>query len=315
MSSSPSPTSSSARSETTPDPALGGYDPQSGLRTDAHSRPSKIPVPSLLRSLLSQHLDPGYAAAAEGEHVRSRPGITRFWQGMAVVLIATVFAVAVAQAQIIAPGVTSARQVLAASVLSSEDTITQLRTQSDTLLAQLNTVRRDQLNTNDTGRQLLAELDRLSLTTATTAVSGPGLSIVLSDPHRSDLTDAAQQRVQHTSRSAQVILDRDLQWVVNALWASGAEAISINEIRIGPRVTIRQAGGAILVDNHPVSSPYTIAAIGPPTTMMDAFQSSSALYRMRLLQVSYGVHVSVSHTPHQFIPGGQPRSSLFATHN
>ena len=46
-----------------PDRRLGGYDPNAGYRAHA-PRPQHIPVPSLLRALLSEHLDPGYAAQA-----------------------------------------------------------------------------------------------------------------------------------------------------------------------------------------------------------------------------------------------------------
>ena len=46
------------------DQALGGYDPNAGLSAHDAGRPQLIPVPSLLRALLSEHLDPGYAAAA-----------------------------------------------------------------------------------------------------------------------------------------------------------------------------------------------------------------------------------------------------------
>ena len=44
---------------------LGGYDPEAGRNAHEANRPTLIPVPSLLRSLLSEHLDPGYAAAAK----------------------------------------------------------------------------------------------------------------------------------------------------------------------------------------------------------------------------------------------------------
>ena len=74
--------------------------------------------------------------------------------------------------------------------------------------------------------------------------------------------------------SRQVILDRDLQLVVNSLWVSGAEAVSVGGVRIGPNVTIRQAGGGILVDNQPISSPYVILAVGPPHSMQDVFDRS-----------------------------------------
>ena len=65
-------------------------------------------------------------------------------------------------------------------------------------------------------------------------------------------------------------------------------------VRIGPNVTIRQAGGAILVDNNPTSSPYAVLAIGPPHAMQDVFDNSPGLRRLRLLETSYGVGVNVS---------------------
>ena len=106
-----------------------------------------------------------------------------------------------------------------------------------------------------------------------------------------DLTDVSKQRVEG---SQQVILDRDLQLVVNSLWVSGAEAISVGGVRIGPNVTIRQAGGGILVDNQPITSPYVILAVGPPHAMQDTFDRSTGLQRLRLLETSYGVGVNVS---------------------
>ena len=94
---------------------------------------------------------------------------------------------------------------------------------------------------------------------------GPGLTVTITDPGVSkDLSDVSKQRV---PGSQQVILDRDLQLVVNSLWVSGAEAVSVGGVRIGPNVTIRQAGGGILVDNQPINSPYEILALGPPHGM------------------------------------------------
>ena len=61
--------------------------------------------------------------------------------------------------------------------------------------------------------------------------------------------------------------DDDLQLVVNALWAAGAEAISINGQRLGPTTAIRFAGEAVLVDFRPVTNPYEISAIGDPDTL------------------------------------------------
>src|SRR5690349_13836547 len=106
------------------DPALGGYDPEAGLNAHEAGKPTLIPVPSLLRSLLSEHLDPGYAAAAakrtEGGGPRPR-WASRGWQVAGALLIAVVFAAAVAQARSVAPGVKETQHVLASSVRSSEN--------------------------------------------------------------------------------------------------------------------------------------------------------------------------------------------------
>ena len=65
-------------------------------------------------------------------------------------------------------------------------------------------------------------------------------------------------------------------------------------VRIGPNVTIRQAGGGILVDNRPITSPYAIVALGPRMPCRMCSTAVPALQRLRLLEASYGVGVTVS---------------------
>jgi len=270
-------------------------------------------MPSLLGSLLSNHLDPGYAAAA-AERRRAgdpgRPAARRGWQAVAALLIAAVFAAAVAQARSTAPGVTAAQQALAASVTADQARVDQLTATRNALAAQSDEVARRELTADATGRALLAGLDAAALSAATTAVSGPGLMITVTDPGVGpDLSDVSKQRV---AGREQVILDRDLQLVVNALWAAGAEAIAVGGVRIGPDVTIRQAGGAILVDNQPIAGPYVVLAIGAPGTMRDSFETSSALQRLRLLETAYRASVTVSTEDELSVPAGGTREVRFA---
>ena len=225
-------------------------------------------------------------------------------------LIAVVFAVAVAQARTTAPGVRETQQVLAGSVRSAEVATDRLASRRDALAAQVDAERRKRLEGDARGQQLLGQLDEANFAAAATPVIGPGLTITVTDPGASeDLSDVSKQRVPGIQ---QVILDRDLQLVVNSLWVSGAEAISVGGVRIGPNVTIRQAGGGILVDNQPISSPYVILAIGPPHAMQDVFERSPGLQRLRLLETSYGVGVSVSATDALTLPAGSVRDVNFA---
>lgn len=277
------------------DRILGGYRPES---------------PSLLRTLLSEHLDPGYAAATAARAPGDRPCRQWIWQTAAALLVAAVFAAAAAQARTLAPGVTEAQRVLAGSVKSAERSTDDLARDRDTLSAEVDDLARTRLRDDSEGRRLLSGLDGLSLAAASTAVIGPGLAVTVTDPGVSrDLSDLSKQRV---PGSRQVILDRDLQLVVNSLWASGAEAVSVGGIRVGPNVTIRQAGGAILVDNHPIASPYVILAVGPPNTLRDVFDHSPGLARLRLLETSYGVGVTVAAGDGLTLPAGATRDVRFA---
>lgn len=298
------------------DQVLGGYDPYAGLSAHHAGQPQRIPVPSLLRALLSQHLDPGYAAAAAKRDAGGGPPHGRaraagwFWQALAALLVATVFAAAFAQARLVAPGVSAAQRVLAAGVRSEEATTSDLTARRNALAARRDEVQRRMLAQDSAGRRLLSQLDRLSLAAASTPVTGPGLSLTVTDPGVGpNLSDMSKQRV---AGSRQIILDRDLQLVVNSLWASGAEAIAVGGVRVGPNVTIRQAGGAILVDNNPISSPYAVLAIGPPHSMQELFDNSPGLRRLRLLETSYGVGVHVSAVDKLTIPAGAVRDVKFA---
>jgi uncharacterized protein YlxW (UPF0749 family) len=300
-----------------PHHSLGGYDPEAGLSAHQLGQAQKLPVPSLLRSLLSDHLDPGYAAvAAEKKAATVAVGTgTRtadwIWQAAAALLVAAVFAAAVAQARSLAPGVNAAQQVLAGSVRSAENTTDDLTRRRDQLAMQVDDIQRRQLADDAEGRRLLNNLDVVSLAGASTPVIGAGLTVTVTEPDvNRDLSDVSKQRV---PGSQQIILDRDLQLVVNSLWAGGAEAVSVGGVRMGPNVTIRQAGGAILVDNHPISSPYTILALGPPNSMREAFEASPGLQRLRLLETSYGVGVKVSTGDGLALPAGAVRDITFAT--
>ena len=64
-----------------------------------------------------------------------------------------------------------------------------------------------------------------------------------------------------------IIHDDDVLKVVNELWASGAEAISVNNHRVSIGTSFRCVGPTILVDGARIASPVVIRAIGDPDTL------------------------------------------------
>lgn len=292
------------------DRALGGFSPEAGQNHHVADAPTKIPVPSLLRSLLTDHLDPGYRAAAARGGPRRRGPAEWAWQLVGGLAIAAVFAVAVLEARSAESATQQSQHTLSGNVRSADARARAGATRRDTLAGQVEQQRRERLAGDAEGRRLLAALEPAEFAAAVTAVTGPGLTVTVSEPGPArNLTDASKQRL---SGSPQIILDRDLQLAVNALWVAGAEAISVGGIRIGPNVTIRQAGGGILVDNQPVHSPYVIVAIGPGHAMQESFGHSPAMQRLTLLSVSYGVGVTTTLGDRLSTPPASVRDVNFA---
>lgn len=103
-------------------------------------------------------------------------------------------------------------------------------------------------------------LSALSLAGGLTAVQGPGLEVVLDDAPASAATAGVDpnQLVVHQS---------DLQAVVNALWAGGAEAMTIAGQRVIATSAVRCVGNTLLLNGEVFSPPFRVAAIGPYRTM------------------------------------------------
>jgi uncharacterized protein YlxW (UPF0749 family) len=80
--------------------------------------------------------------------------------------------------------------------------------------------------------------------------------------------------------------------VVNELWHDGAEAVSVNDIRLTPNSAIRFAGDAVLVDFQPIDSPYVVRAIGNSDALAVAFADSDVASRYQTLRGAKGIGFS-----------------------
>ncbi|WP_072690068.1 DUF881 domain-containing protein [Rhodococcus marinonascens] len=265
------------------------------------------PVPSLLKSLMNDHLDPGYEAAAKDrEQGHSRPSRVgrQLWIGIGALLVGLVLSVAYRQAVERLPATEQVQTEILRKVHQVEDSAGALAGTRDGLTLRVDDSRDAALEGDTRGAALLDRLRGLEGDAAVEAVHGPGLTVTLADPPaRPNLSDSSQRSVGGKA----VVLDRDLQAVVNSLWASGAEAIAVGDVRIGPAVTIRQAGGAMLVDNQPVFSPYMVSAIGPPGPLQTGFVVSDAYLRMSGVAQLYGIGFSVKEADDLHLPGAPVR--------
>ncbi|MEU7315987.1 DUF881 domain-containing protein [Streptomyces sp. NPDC007083] len=249
---------------------------------------------SLLTNVMEHSLDDGYAEAVarRGEVGRSHmPRTLRAKLGLAVglVLAALVVTVGAAQAQISAPSIAKEKQELIERIEAGGRRADELQQDVDKLRASVERKQRQALEKHGGERGKTTVL-----LSGATPVEGPGLKLVVDDAADTESQGGDGPRKTDGFSDTGRIRDRDLQRVVNGLWAAGAEAISINDQRLTSRSAIRAAGDAILVDNKPLVPPYTLLAIGPGKQLSRTFQDSVDGQYLYVLHKDYGARTSIS---------------------
>ncbi len=246
---------------------------------------------SLLDAVLAETLDPAYAQAAAARadgRTPERPP----WRGRALVALTMaiaglLMAVTYNQAAAGAEGREQVREALIGDIDRESSISDDLQDQLQGLSDEVTSTRDELLAASAVGQNALDDLDRAEQGSAAVRVTGPGLLVTLAnaDPKADD--DPVGGTTEEDARGR--VRDGDLQLVVNALWAAGAEAVSINGQRLGPLTAIRFAGEAVLVDFKPVTNPYEISAIGDPDTMATRFVLNPDVQSLGLISKSFGL--------------------------
>ncbi|MGH3367587.1 MAG: DUF881 domain-containing protein [Nocardioidaceae bacterium] len=99
-------------------------------------------------------------------------------------------------------------------------------------------------------------------------VSGPGLAVTLDD------APADQPVPEGFDANALVVHQQDLQAVVNALWAGGAEGMTLQGQRLISTTGIKCVGNTVLLHGVPYSPPYRVVAVGDPLSLQRALDES-----------------------------------------
>ena len=86
-----------------------------------------------------------------------------------------------------------------------------------------------------------------------------------------------------------VVHQQDIQAVVNALWAGGAEAMTIQGQRVIATTGIKCVGNTVVLHGVPYAPPYAISAIGEPAGLRAALAASPALQIYRQYVDAYAL--------------------------
>ena len=130
-----------------------------------------------------------------------------------------------------------------------------LNTETDSLQDEIATLKLQLLTLQTSSRQDEAatkaaedQLEALSVLAGVVAAHGPGVVIRIDDPR--------------SSLGYDVMVD-----IVQELRDAGAEAIAVNEQRVGTASAFAESNGRITLDGTPLRSPYLVTAIGQPDTL------------------------------------------------
>ncbi|MFD9538007.1 DUF881 domain-containing protein [Streptomyces sp. NPDC060010] len=244
---------------------------------------------SLLTHVMDHSLDEGYAEASARRAADGTAGLPRTLKaklGLAagLVIAAMVVTLGAAEARISAPVLAKERQELIDRVERADEHATSVERDIERLRTEVADSQREALKQHggDQG-QLVA------LLAGATDVRGPGIKLTVDDAKGSSSGGGGGPRESAGFANTGRLRDRDMQKIVNGLWQSGAEAISINGQRLTALSAIRAAGDAILVDNKPLAPPYEVLAVGDKKKLGTAFQDSVGGQYLHVLQESYGI--------------------------
>jgi uncharacterized protein YlxW (UPF0749 family) len=116
--------------------------------------------------------------------------------------------------------------------------------------------------------RLQSRADRLRVPAGMLPVNGSGLHVTLED------APSDQPVPEGFDANAMVVHQQDLQAVVNALWAGGAEGITLQRQRLISTTGIKCVGNTVVLHGVPYSPPYDIVAVGDPVELQQALDAS-----------------------------------------
>jgi uncharacterized protein YlxW (UPF0749 family) len=171
--------------------------------------------------------------------------------------------------------ITSAQRVLITEAEQLQRQQEVLRTELEAADERVRSFQEEESGSQAALSRLTAEIDAARVAVGLQELVGPGVVI--------EIADSLRPVPVGESAANYIVLVDDLRDIVTALWASGAEAITIAggaggdgpAERIVATTSIDGAGPAILVNSARLSPPYRIEAIGPEG-LHDRFLTSPA---------------------------------------
>jgi uncharacterized protein YlxW (UPF0749 family) len=136
-----------------------------------------------------------------------------------------------------------------------------------------------------------AKADVLGFAAGLVAVSGRGVTVSLDDAPRREGVPPASDNPDDL-----VVHQQDVQAVVNALWAGGADAMTLMGQRVISTSAVRCVGNTVVLHGRVYSPPFVVSAIGDPDRLRVALDEEPGVELFRSYVDRYDLGWSVRTT-------------------
>lgn len=143
-------------------------------------------------------------------------------------------------------------------VRSAQASADEVSARRDELAAQLDALQEDAARSDAGVAAALGDIKKNAADAGLTEMTGPGIVVTMTDAPR----NADGKYPVDATPDDLVVHQQDVQSVLNALWAGGAEAVGMQDQRIVNTSAPRCIGNTLLLHGRTYSPPYVMSAIG-----------------------------------------------------
>jgi uncharacterized protein YlxW (UPF0749 family) len=168
-----------------------------------------------------------------------------------------------------------------------------------TLQGEVDVLERDASGRDGRVGAVRTQSERLERQVGLRPIRGGGLTVVLDDaPRRPDGSLPADARPDDV-----IVHQQDVQSVVNALWAGGADGLSVMGQRLITTGAVRCVGNTLLLYGRTYSPPFRVTAIGDPTRLRASLDIEPGVRLYRQAVAYFGLGYEVKDEREVTLPG------------
>lgn len=246
-------------------------------------------------------VEPGARKPAAGADRRAPSTAVRSGFALCLGLLAAILFVSARSTPVTPHERIGARVQLAELIRAEQARAEELKEGVEALAAQVEAFERAGPDDEDK-RALQARIEEMAAPAGLTIVEGPGLMV--------SLNDSSLDASRGIDPNDLVIHEQDLHGVINALWAGGAEAMSVNGQRVLTTTAVRCVGSVLLLHGRTYSPPYVIRAIGDEELLIGALRRDPTVQRFAAAAQTFELGFAVTSEDELVLPAYEGTAAL-----